>query len=50
MEDKRTSLSLKQSTIKRLREWELHPRETHEEIILNLIKAKELAFKEDNKK
>lgn len=40
-----TTLRCKASTIKRLREWELHPRETHEEVIIHLIEAKELANK-----
>ena len=35
--DKRTSITCKQSTIEELRKVEVHPRETHEEIILRLI-------------
>ena len=38
MEDKITSIRCKESTIKKLREVEEHHRETHEEIILRLIK------------
>jgi len=37
MEEVITSLRCKQSTIEKLRELEVHPRETHEEIILRLI-------------
>ena len=48
MEDKITTLKLRRSTIKRLREFELHPRATHEEVIINLIEEKERRFEIDN--
>jgi len=38
MEDeKRTTIRCKCSTIEKLRKVEIHPRETHEEIILRLL-------------
>ena len=37
-EDKITSITCKTSTIKRLREFEVHHRESNEEIILKIIK------------
>lgn len=37
MEDNITSIRCKQSTIDKLRELEIHPRQTNEEIILKLI-------------
>lgn len=40
MTDKITSIRCKESTIKKLREVEEYPRETHEEIILRLIENK----------
>jgi len=38
MTDKKTSVKVMESTIKALREFEVHPRQTHEEIILTIIK------------
>ena len=38
MEDKITTMNIKRSTIDALRKREVHHRETHEEIILRLLK------------
>lgn len=47
MSDKVTSIRCKESTVKELRSFEIHPREPHEEIILRLIKKLK---KEEKKK
>ena len=39
MEDKVTSVKVKRSTLEALRQYEIHPRETHEEIIIRLIEG-----------
>jgi len=46
MKDKITSIRCKKSTIKKLREVEEYPRETHEEIILKLVQYKQKEEKE----
>jgi len=40
MEDKVSSINVKESTKKKIREHELHHRESYEEIILRLCKKK----------
>lgn len=48
MTDKITSIRCVESTLKKLRKVEVHPRETNEEIILRLIQLKQKEDKKDD--
>ena len=50
MEDNITTINVHQSTREKLRKFEIHPREIHEDIILRLMKNQIVAHKELTKK
>lgn len=49
MEDETTTMNIKRSTLKRLRKYEIHPRQTHEEIIVKLLEEVKKNEKENKK-